>query len=198
MKNWTNYLYVVTILFFSLGFFNIIFAWLGLICMLMPFVLLYKDKKKTWCNTYCPRGNLFSVVCRNRSLTGKAGPAWLIRGNAKWVMLGYFAINLFVLTMSTIMVFKGVREPLELIRFMMAFRLPWEIPQLLEIAGVQDWVIHLSFRIYSMMFTTTILGLVLGWLYKPRTWCTICPINTLSDLALNKIRLDDSKNKVST
>lgn len=197
MKNWTNYLYIATILFFVLGFFNILFGWLGFICMLMPFILVYKDKKKTWCTTYCPRGNLFSVLFRNRSLTGKAGPAWLIRGKAKWVMLGYFTINFFILTMSTIMVYLGNREPLELIRFMIVFRLPWEIPQLLEITAVQDWVIHLSFRIYSMMFTTTIFGLVLGWLYKPRTWCIICPINTLSDMALDKIRIEDKKNKVS-
>lgn len=197
MKNWTNYLYVVTIVFFALGFFNILFGWLGFICMLLPFILLYRDRKKTWCNAYCPRGNLFGVLFKNRSLTGKSGPDWLIRGKTKWVMLGYFTINLFVLTMSTIMVFKGKREPLEIIRFMMVLGLPWEIPQLIEIPAMQDWVSHLSFRIYSMMFTTTILGLVLGWFYRPRTWCTICPINTLSDMALDKIKLKDNKNKVT-
>lgn len=186
-KNWTNYLYIITISFFTLGFFNIIFAWLGLICMILPFILLARDKKKTWCQNYCPRASLFYTLFKGRLLTGKTGPNWLIRGNAKWVMLGYFSINLFILTMSTVMVFKGIREPLEKIRFLLAFQIPWDIPQILNLGTMPDWVVHLSFRIYSMMFTTTVLGLMLSWIFKPRTWCTICPINTISDISLKNL-----------
>lgn len=187
-KNWMNYLYIITISFFALGFFNIIFAWLGLICMIFPFVLLSRDKKKTWCQNYCPRASLFQTLFKGRSLSGKNGPNWLIRGKAKWVMLGYFSINLFILTMSTVMVFKGIREPLEKIRFLLAFQFPWDIPQILNLGTMPDWIVHLSFRIYSMMFTTTVLGLILSWIFKPRTWCTICPINTISDISLKKIK----------
>jgi len=181
-----NYLYIITILLFSLGFFNIIFAWLGFICLVLPFILLLINKRKIWCQNYCPRANLFSTLFKSRSLTGTAGPNWLIRGGAKWVVLAYFVFNLFVLTMSTIMVFKGRREAVESIRFLLAFKLPWDIPQLLNLGTFPDWAVHLSFRIYSMMFTTTVLGLLLAWVFKPRTWCTICPINTTSDLLLNK------------
>ncbi|WP_422678833.1 4Fe-4S binding protein [Clostridium thermosuccinogenes] len=46
------------------------------------------------------------------------------------------------------------------------------------------WAVHLSFRVYSMMLTTTIFGLLLAWIFKPRTWCTVCPINTASDVLL--------------
>jgi len=187
-KNWTNYLYIITISFFILGFFNIIFSWLGLICMILPFVLLARDKKKTWCHNYCPRASLFHTLFKGRLLTGKTGPNWLIRGKAKWVMLGYFSINLFILTMSTVMVFKGRREPLEKIRFLLALQFPWDIPQILNLGTMPDWIAHLSFRIYSMMFTTTVLGLILSWIFKPRTWCTICPINTISDISLKKIK----------
>lgn len=185
-REWKDYLFIITILFFILGFFNIIFAWLGFACMTFPFILLLKNKRKTWCQGYCPRANLFDQMFRNRSITGKAGPDWLIRGNSKWIVLIYFTLNLFILTMSTIMVFKGRIAPIENIRFLLAFQLPWEIPQLLDISGVPDWAVHLSFRIYSMMFTTTIIGLLLTWIFKPRTWCTVCPINTVSDLALQK------------
>ena len=187
-KNWTNYLYIITISFFILGFFNIIFAWLGLICIILPFVLLARDKKKTWCQNYCPRASLFETLFKGRLLTGKTGPKWLIRGKAKWVMLGYFSINLLILTMSTVMVFKGRREPLEKIRFLLALQFPWDIPQILNLGTMPDWIVHLSFRIYSMMFTTTVLGLILSWIFKPRTWCTICPINTISDISLKKIK----------
>jgi len=186
-KNWANYLFVITLLFFALGFFNIIFAWLGLACLILPFVFLAKDKKKTWCQKYCPRSNLFSKLFQGRSLTGKIGPDWLIKGKGKWILLTYFCFNLFVITMSTIRVSRGLMEPLERVRFLIAFILPWEIPQLLNIGPVPDWTLHLSFRIYSMMFTTTVLGLVLAWLFMPRTWCRVCPINTISDISLNKM-----------
>ena len=35
-KHWSDYLWVWTILYFTLGFFNILFAWLGMIDFLVP------------------------------------------------------------------------------------------------------------------------------------------------------------------
>ena len=67
-KTWTSNLYILAILFFTLGFFNIIFAWLGFACMVIPFVLLARDGKKTWCHNYCPRASLFSVLFKNKHL----------------------------------------------------------------------------------------------------------------------------------
>jgi len=182
--NKTKYFFIFSLVFFALGFFNIIFGWLGFICMVLPFVLLAKDQKKTWCQNYCPRANLFNVLFKNRSFLGKIGPDWIIKGKGKWVILGYFSINLFVITMSTIAVSKGKILPMEHIRFLMAFQLPFDIPQILHWQWGSDWAVHLSYRIYSMMFTTTILGFILAWLFKPRTWCTVCPINTVSELIL--------------
>jgi polyferredoxin len=183
---WRRYSFILTIAFFVLGFFNILFAWLGFLCLLFPFVLLMKNKRKTWCQDYCPRANLFGVLFRNRSLTGKAGPKWLIRGEVKGYVLIYFFSNIFLLIMSTLMVLIGRMEPINIIRFLIAFKLPWEIPQFLNFGSFPDWTIHLSFRIYSIMFTTTVLGLLLDWIFRPRTWCTVCPINTISDLVLRK------------
>lgn len=187
-RGWRKYLFLIAIIFFVLGFFNIVFAWMGFACLGFPFVLLLKNKRKTWCQNYCPRANLFGVLFRNRSLTGKAGPDWLIRGKVKWFVFVYFIFNLFVLTMSTFMVFMGRREPIEKVRFLIAFILPWDMPQLLDFGAFPDWAVHLSFRVYSMMFTTTVLGLLLAWIFRPRTWCTVCPVNTASDLILHKTR----------
>ncbi len=192
-KRLRSYLYVVTILFFTLGLFNVLFAFLGLICMLLPFVLLFKDRKKTWCQSYCPRASLFTRLFKGRSLTGSRGPDWLF-GNGKWIMVVYFGFNLFVITMSTLRVARGLAAPMEYLRFLVAFVLPWKLPQLLTL-GAPDWVIHLAYRIYSMMFTTTVLGMVLGWLFYPRTWCRICPISTLSDAALKKLGQSTSQAK---
>jgi hypothetical protein len=183
-KKWTSKLYIITVLFFSLGFFNIIFAWLGFACLILPFVLLAKDGDKTWCKGYCPRASLFTKLLNGRSLTGKAAPKWITAGKIKWVFLVYFTFNLFVLSMSTLMVFRGRREAMEYVRFMIAFRIPWDMPQFLNIEGIPQWGVHLGFRVYSMMFTTTTIGMVLGWIFKPRTWCTICPVNTVSDLVI--------------
>ena len=85
--NWTSSLYIITILFFSLGFFNIIFAWLGFACMIIPFILLVKDGKKTWCQNYCPRANLFTVLFKNKSDQGVAIPKWLKSPKAKEFLL---------------------------------------------------------------------------------------------------------------
>jgi len=187
-KTKTNYLFIITIVFFFLGFFNIIFGVLGFLCMTLPFILLLKDRKKTWCQSYCPRISFFTVLFQGRSLTGKAAPKWLTKGKIKWFVLGFFVINLFMLTMSTIMVFRGRVEPMEYLRFAIAFRIPWEVPQLLSTGTAANWALHLSYRIYSMMFTTTIVGLILGWVYLPRTWCTICPINTIFDVSLKNMK----------
>lgn len=184
---WQNYLFLITVSFFALGFINIIFAWFGLACLILPFVFLFKDRKKTWCQKYCPRANLFTVLFNDRSLTGTGGPHWLVKGKGKWFVLTYFCINLFVITMSTIRVSMDLMEPVERIRFLIAFLIPWQMPQFLSLGPVPDWMLHLSYRIYSMMFTTTVLGLLLGWLFYPRTWCKVCPIGTLSDVSLKNV-----------
>ena len=185
-KGWKNYLYIINILFFAFGFLYILFVCLGFVCMTIPFVLLAKDKKKTWCQGNCPRANLFSTLFNRRAKSSRKTPKWLVHGNAKWIVLVYFSLNLFVLVMSTIMVFKGRVSAIENVRFLFAFRLPWNMPNLIDIGAFPSWSVHLSFRLYSMMFTTTVIGLILAWYYKPRTWCTICPVNTVSDLVLSK------------
>ncbi|MBU3113454.1 4Fe-4S binding protein [Clostridium lacusfryxellense] len=84
---------------------------------------------------------------------------------------------------------------MENVRFMLAFQIPMNMPQLLNISSIPNWAVHLSFRAYSMMLTTTAIGLILGFIYRPRTWCTICPVNTISDIAIKNIKLKGDKNE---
>ena len=185
MKNgWIKYSYLFTILFFILGLFNIVFAWLGFLCLIMPFVFVIKDNKKTWCQSYCPRSNLFSRLF-SKIGAKRTAPKWLTDGRGKQIMLTYFSINLLMIFLSTFMVFLDKRAPLEKVRFLIAFQLPWTMPNLLDIGVVPGWVVHLGFRAYSMMVTTTIIGLLVGYLYRPKSWCVICPMGTLSSLALS-------------
>ena len=182
---WMKYAYLFTISFFILGFFNIVFAWIGFFCLIMPFVFVIKDNKRTWCQNYCPRSNLFTRLFA-KIRTHHIAPTWLINGTGKQVMLAYFSINLLMICLSTLMVFLDKRAPLEKVRFLMAFQLPWKMPNLLSIGIMPDWAVHLGFRVYSMMLTTTIIGLLLSYLYRARTWCTICPMGTLSGMAIRK------------
>ena len=37
-NHWYDYLWVLTALYLALGFFNILFAWLGLLCFFIPLI----------------------------------------------------------------------------------------------------------------------------------------------------------------
>lgn len=179
-----KYLFAITLIYFALGLVNIHFAILGLLCLSIPLIILFTTNKKTWCKSYCPRADLFSTINKPFNIKNKRNtPKYFITGNLKWIVLIYFAFNLFIITMSTIMVSRG-KPPLDSIRFLIFFKLP-DIPQLFSFDS-PDWVLHFSYRMYSMMFTTTIIGIILALVYKPRTWCVICPISTVSNAYLKK------------
>lgn len=174
LKNIQNQLFWITILFFVLGFINISFSIIGLICFALPFVQYYKYKDKVWCKYYCPRAGYFSMIISKINL-GLNVPKSLTNSRARKIVAYYFAVNLFFVTMSTIMVSIGRIPPIEQIRFLIVFPLPVKLPQLLAF-DVAAPFIHLGYRVFSMMFTSIVIGSILGILYKPKTWCTICPI----------------------
>ncbi|WP_313134957.1 hypothetical protein [Anaerocolumna sp.] len=185
MRN-NKYLFLFTLTFFTLGFVNIHFALLGFICMTLPIILLIKNQRKTWCQGYCPRSSLYTTIGKTKKWKSRNTPGFFIKGNMKWIMLLYFGISLSFITLSTIAVARGIKPAMEIVRFLIIIPIPFRMPQLIDIIEIAPWVTHLSYRFYSMMMTTTILGLVLGLLYKPRTWCTVCPIATISDVLLKK------------
>ena len=55
-KHWYDYLWVYAIIDFALGFFNILFEWLGMIVM-----VFYKPR--TWC-AFCPMGTMTQGICK--------------------------------------------------------------------------------------------------------------------------------------
>ena len=177
-KNVQNQIFFITILFFILGTLHISLALLGLICFTLPFYQYYKYKDRLWCKYYCPRAGLFNVIFGKIGLKKKI-PNWIKNGKGKQMVLYYFGINLFFATMSTIMVGLGRIDPIDHVRFLILFELPFSLPQILTYAAPSA-IIHLGYRIYSMMLTSTIIGSVLAYLYLPRTWCMICPIQTLT------------------
>ena len=61
-KRWSDYLWIVSATYFTLGFFNIVFAWLGVICFLIPLLIAVIGSSKAYCNNYCGRGQLFLQI----------------------------------------------------------------------------------------------------------------------------------------
>ena len=74
-QHWYDHLWIWTILYFALGFFNILFAWLGMIDFLVPLFIAILGGNKAFCNRYCGRGQLLAQ-CGKCSRNAVA-PKWL-------------------------------------------------------------------------------------------------------------------------
>ena len=100
-KHWYDYLWVYAIIYFALGFFNILFAWLGMIDFLLPLFLAIFGGNKFFCNHLCGRGQLFSKLGTDLKCSRcKPTPRWM---SSKWFRYGFL---LFFLTMFGNMVFQ--------------------------------------------------------------------------------------------
>lgn len=181
LKN-NKYLFLITLTYFMLGFINIHLSLLGFICMILPLILLIKDRKKTYCQGYCARAGLLTQMGKINK-TSHQTPKFLLQGNMKWIIFLYFGLSIFIMTASTVRVSAGLMPPMQIVRFLIFLPIG-AMPQLIDLTDRIPWIwiTHLSYRIYSMMLTTTILGLLFALMYKPRTWCAVCPINTISDI----------------
>ena len=56
-KHWYDYLWVLSLTYLILGFFNILIAWLGLLCFFIPLLISLIKGTKGYCNRYCGRGS---------------------------------------------------------------------------------------------------------------------------------------------
>ena len=180
-KQWNDYLYIWTILYFTLGFFNILFAWLGMIDFLVPIFIALFGGGKAFCNSYCGRGQLFNQLgtCMKCSRNGKA-PKFL---SSKWFRYGFliFFLSMFGnMLFQTYLVAAGGRNLTESIKLLWMFRVPWDWAY--TAGTVTDWIAQFSFGFYSIMLTSTIIGLAVMALFKPRTWCTFCPMDTMTQM----------------
>lgn len=178
-KHWYDYLWIWSIVYFALGFFNILFAWLGMIDFLIPLIFAFVGGNKHFCNKYCGRGQLFTVLGKNRKCSlGRTTPKWI---HSKWFR---YAFLVFFLTMfgnllfQTWLIVKGAGTLKEAIKLFWTIRVPWGWTY--QAGIVPDWVAQFSFGFYSLMLTSTLIGLIVMVLYKPRTWCTFCPMGTMT------------------
>ena len=75
---------------------------------------------------------------------------------------------------------SGARELSQVVTLLWTFRLPWDWAY-----GGQapaPWTAQFAFGVYSVMLTSTVLGIVTMMLLKPRSWCVYCPMGTMTQL----------------
>ncbi|MBR5513557.1 MAG: 4Fe-4S binding protein [Ruminococcus sp.] len=191
-KKWYNYLWIWSIIYFTLGFFNILFAWLGMIDFLVPLGFALFGGNKHFCNRYCGRGQLFSKLGFScKCSRNKPTPKWM---SLKWFRYGFlvFFLTMFgVMIFNTYLVAAGAETLKEAIKLFWTFSVPWDWTY--TVGLVPDWVAQFAFGFYSLMLTSTLIGLIVMVFFKPRTWCAFCPMGTMTQTICKIKNKDETK-----
>ena len=179
--HWYDYLWIWTIVYFALGFFNILFAWLGMIDFLVPLFIAIFGGGKAFCNRYCGRGQLLGKLGgRCKCSRNASTPRWMAAKAFRYGFLVFFLSMFGNMIFQTWLVASGGRDLGEALKLLWMFRVPWGWAY--EVGTVADWIAQFSFGFYSLMLTSTIIGLVVMVLFKPRTWCAFCPMGTMTQM----------------
>ncbi len=179
-KTFKDYMWIISIVYLTLGFFNILFAWLGLLCFLIPLIISLSGGGKKYCNVYCGRGQMLDLLGNKLNLSKNRNIPKFLR--SKWFRYGFltFFMTMFVVMLfNTYLVFDGTKELKEVVTLLWTFKLPWNW---VNTSMVSPWIAQFAFGFYSMMLTSTILGVVTMILYKPKSWCVYCPMGTMTQL----------------
>ncbi len=175
-KKWNDYLWVLELAYLVLGFFNILFAWLGLIFFFTPLVIAIVTGNKGYCHNYCGRGQLFerlgSKFSRNRPM-----PTFAKTKAFRYGFLAFFMVMFINMLFVTYLVFSGSQNMNEVVTLLWTIKVPWHFAYPLS---VTPWVAQFAFGFYSVMLTSNIIGLVTMVLFKPRGFCVYCPMGTMT------------------
>lgn len=176
-KNWYDYLWVGELLYLFLSLFNILFAWLGMLFFVIPLAIAIVCGNKTYCNRYCGRGQLFGLLGGRFQLSRNTAPPRFLRSSFfRYGFLIFFMIMFGLMLFNTYRVFTGA--PLqETITLLWMFKLPWEWA---DVTMAAPFMAQFAFGFFSIMLTSTVLGLVTMILFRPRSWCVYCPMGTMT------------------
>lgn len=174
-KQWYDYLWAASLLYLVLGFFNILFAWLGLLCFFIPLIFAVAGGNKGYCNRYCGRGQLFGLLGGRFGLSRKKDvPRWMKSKAFRYGFLAFFFAMFFLMLWNTCLVFAGAQDLKQVVTLLWTFKLPWNWAYhgaRCSIPGVAQF----AFGFYSVMLTSTVLGLVTMVLFKPRQLVRLLP-----------------------
>ncbi len=175
-KSWSDYLWIASAIYLVLGFFNILFAWLGMICFITPLVISLITGNKGYCHKYCGRGKLFAILGTKLS-RNKPMPKFMRTPYFRYGFLIFFMTMFANMVFTTYLVFAGTADFSEVVTILWSFKLPWAFA---NGTSVSPWIAQFAFGFYSVMLTSTIIGLVVMILYKPRSFCVFCPMGTMT------------------
>ena len=179
-KRWYDYLWLASAAYLLLGCFNILFAWLGLLCFAIPLLISLFGGGKAYCGRYCGRGQLFALLGGKLGLSPYRDAPKFLR--SRWFRLGFLA---FFMAMFSLMlwnswqVFAGTKELSQFVKLFWTFKLPW---QWAYHGAPAPWTAQFAYGFYSLMLTSTALGMATMFLFKPRSWCVYCPMGTMTQL----------------
>ena len=191
-KRWYDFLWIASLVYLLLGFFHILFAWLGLLCFLIPLIIAAVGGSKAYCNRYCGRGQLLALIGGKLGFSRKADvPRWMKSRWFRYGFLFFFLAMFFSMLWSTYLVWAGSQQLRPVVTLLWSLKLPWQWAYPQDMAA--SWVAQFAFGFYSVMLTSTLLGLLTMLLFKPRSWCVYCPMGTMTQLickAKNTKRMD--------
>lgn len=177
-KHWYHNLWIWSILYFSLGFVNILFALLGLISFCLPIFFAIFGGNKLFCNRYCDRGQLLRFFGSQLGLSKRHElPVWMHGKRFRYgFMIVFFAMFGSVLY-TTWLVASEQNSLKEVVTLFLTIQLPWYWA---SAPSVSPAVGQFAFGLYSLMLTSELIALAAMFYYRPRAWCTFCPMGTLT------------------
>ena len=177
-KKFSDYMWILSSLYLALGIFNILFAWLGLICFIVPLLISSINGSKIYCNKYCGRGQLLDLLGNKLKLSrNKPMPKFLKTNYFRYGFLIFFLVMFINMVFNTYLVFQGKTALKEILTLLWTFKLPWNFS---ELSYASPFISQFAFGFFSLMVTSTLLGIITMILYKPRSWCVYCPMGTMT------------------
>lgn len=176
--HWYDYFWLWEIVYFSLGIFSIGFAWLGLFDFFLPLLFAIFGGNKFFCNRLCGRGQLYRLIGKRLKLTAhECVPSFLANNVFRRSFLIFFLLMFSLLLKSTWDVFTGAESLKQAIVLFWTFEIPWNFA---FAGGWEDWFYRFAFGFYGLMLTSLLLGFIMMIFFKPRAWCAVCPMGTMT------------------
>lgn len=179
-RKWHDHLYVVTPIYLTLGFLNILFAWIGLLFFFLPLIFAAAGKGKLYCNRYCDRGQFLDLLGERFGISRRVAlPRWIRSKAFRYGFLTFFMVMFINMLVVTWLVLTGSQELGTTVQLLWTFQLPWHWAYPVAVA---PGVAQFAFGFYGVMLTSTVIGLFSMLLFRPRSWCVFCPMGTMTQL----------------
>lgn len=173
MNKWYDYLWLLVIAQLILGLFNILFGLIGLMFFIVPlYFAVFKGNKK-YCEKYCGRGQLYELLGKDSSRY-KNNPKWMKNKVFLYGFMVLFFGSFILMLVHAFLVFKGWPLSEKIIMFW-SFNFPWNWA---HNTNVPAWLTQFAYGFYGLSASIIILGLIMMYFFKPRSWCVICPMST--------------------